>query len=215
MDNYITISNFNKYQHYKLDAASNMIWFKWYTKSISDYKFSRLNCYTRWIYIGLICLATKTENLIPYDLNWILTQITYESNTKELDEAINRLAKEGVILIGDLIMIKAKQDSSSKEPLKNVEEYQTKSLEQKIVVAYKMLKGFNQDDREWDKLNFGRYMKSAKQLSTYFKGDWDTLKKCLISKSEDFNNAHLSWTLETVVKHAPDWKLKHDKKQGG
>ena len=82
---------------------------------------------------------------------------------------------------------------------------------QKIVCAYKALKGFDMEDRAWDKLNFKRCSKSAKQLLEYFDNNWETVVKCLESLAKEFNHKCLEWTLETCVKWASEWKLKQEK----
>lgn len=81
---------------------------------------------------------------------------------------------------------------------------------QKIVLAYKVAKGFEFEDKGWDKLNFKRCSKSAKQLIGYFK-DYRTAIICIDELSKDFNQKGLEWTIETIVKHASVWQLK---KQG-
>jgi hypothetical protein len=70
---------------------------------------------------------------------------------------------------------------------------------QKIVLAYKLKKGFQKDDKEWDKLNFGRCMKSAKVVI------------CIDILGNRFNSKGLDWRIETIVKNASDYKLNKEK----
>ncbi len=80
----------------------------------------------------------------------------------------------------------------------------------KIIVVYKQVKGFKPDDCKWDKLNFARYIKSAKKLMDYL-GDLQTAAECIVETGEMLDNKGLSWTLETIVKHVSDWKLKRER----
>jgi hypothetical protein len=80
--NCLEIKNLEKYQHYK---DRNMVWIKWHISSLQDYKFSKLKDNQKWLFIGLVCLACKTDNKIPIDYEWIKTQIAYTSNTLKSD----------------------------------------------------------------------------------------------------------------------------------
>ena len=79
---FISIKSFDEYQHYK---DRNMIWFKWHIGCLSDYKFTNLKDRQKWLFIGLICLACKTNNKIPKDYDWIKKQISYESSSIKED----------------------------------------------------------------------------------------------------------------------------------
>jgi hypothetical protein len=89
--------------------------------------------------------------------------------------------------------------------------YSIKTTTEKIITSYKLLQGVKQDDRKWDKLYYSRFVRAAKQLETVFDGNWEIIKKCLIEISDGFTKSNLSWTLDTVVKHAYNWKLKREK----
>lgn len=81
-----------------------------------------------------------------------------------------------------------------------------------LVILYKVTKGVDYDNRVWDKIHFGRATRSAKEILMIL-GSFETSKKCLEELAEKFESNDLSWTLETIVKHAFDWKLeKGDKK---
>jgi len=79
-----------------------------------------------------------------------------------------------------------------------------------LVIFYKITKNIEFDDRFWDSKNFARNMLSAKDLLKIC-GTFADSKLCLEQLSVQFDKANLSWTLETIVKHAYDWKSK----QGG
>lgn len=84
-----------------------------------------------------------------------------------------------------------------------------------LVMNYKLIKEVEYDDRVWDKRNWGRSMAAAKDLLEICK-IYEMSKRCLEELSKHFNDSNLSWTFETVTKHAHDWKNKqrgqHDRK---
>ncbi len=82
-----------------------------------------------------------------------------------------------------------------------------------IVVYYKVLAGFEFDDRSWDKINFARYMRSAKELLEVC-GDFEIAKRCLEDLSKKFIDIGCEWNLRTIVNHAPEWKLRRGKNDG-
>lgn len=63
------------------------------------------------------------------------------------------------------------------------------------------------DDREWDERHWARVSASAKALLK-ITGGIDDAKQCLGEIGEEFDKKGLSWTLETVVKWAHEWRKK-------
>jgi len=78
---------------------------------------------------------------------------------------------------------------------------------QKVVNAYKIVKGIDKNDKGWDKANFGRYSKAAKSLLGLFVG-MESAVAYVIAQGNEFTDKGLSWTLETVARHAWDNKGK-------
>lgn len=82
-----------------------------------------------------------------------------------------------------------------------------------IVVFYKVTKGFEFDDRVWDKTHFGRCRKAAKDLLQVC-GTFEIAKRCLEQTAERFSEIGCDWSLETVLKHSHEWMIrrkgKHD-----
>lgn len=76
---------------------------------------------------------------------------------------------------------------------------------QKVVTAFKMLQGFERDDKSWDKMHFARFSKSAKQLVD-FMGSWKDAVDCCQDVYEKLTSKGLTVTLETICKHSGDWK---------
>lgn len=75
---------------------------------------------------------------------------------------------------------------------------------QKVVLVFKMVSGYDKDDKAWDKLNFARCSKTAKNLVDFF-GDWKRAADCVQDVYEKLNAKGLTVTIETIQKHAADW----------
>lgn len=81
-----------------------------------------------------------------------------------------------------------------------------------LVIFYKVTKGIEYDNRVWDKIHFARCMKAAKDILMALES-FETSKKCIEELSDRFNSNSLTWSLETIVKHAFDWKLEQGEKK--
>jgi len=69
---YFSIKNFEKFQHYK---DRNPSWIKLYFETLQDYKFSLLTEKTQLHLIKIWLLASRLENVLPYDPIFIKKQI--------------------------------------------------------------------------------------------------------------------------------------------
>lgn len=65
---YLKVKNFERFQHYK---DRNPPWIKLYNDILDDYEFARLQDATKWLAVGLWLLASRYENRIPADPEWI------------------------------------------------------------------------------------------------------------------------------------------------
>lgn len=73
---------------------------------------------------------------------------------------------------------------------------------QKVLMAYKIGRGFELDDKEWDKENCNRYCRAAKSLLDFFGGDWDPAADFILQKCKDLGKTDLNWNLNTIARHA-------------
>lgn len=85
---------------------------------------------------------------------------------------------------------------------------------QRIILAYKRWKNYADDDKDWDKLYFPRYSKSAKHLLDFFGGDLDKAFDCMEALATDYDAKNLTWTLETIVKNAEHWRYRNGQTSG-
>jgi hypothetical protein len=65
---YIEVVNFDRFQHYK---DRNPPWIKLYGTLLDDYQFSRLQDASKMHLLGIWLLASKCENRVPADPQWI------------------------------------------------------------------------------------------------------------------------------------------------
>lgn len=75
-----------------------------------------------------------------------------------------------------------------------------------LICAYKVLKGFAWDDRNWDKRHQPRARKAAKDLIEAC-GGLIPAHECMKALAKRFKDAGLDWNFNTLVKHADDWML--------
>lgn len=123
-----------------------------------------------------------------------------EDFKKELNDLLDKYFKEDGI-----IELKPEKKPSKVEDLR------------KIVLTFKIVSGYEKDDRKWDSMFYSRYMKSAKELLN-FMGDWRMACDCIQDVYEKLASKGLTVTFETIVKHSADWKrdyLELEGKRGG
>lgn len=83
----LSIPNWNTYQHYK-DRRPE--WIKLYRLLLSEYSFCCLNDSEKWLYIGLLLLASESENALKDDILWIKRRLSITSR-KINENSIERL----------------------------------------------------------------------------------------------------------------------------
>jgi len=84
--------------------------------------------------------------------------------------------------------------------------YETKTDLQKIVLGFKLKMGNPKEDREWDKVYFPRFSKPARELLALFRGDVGHCLDCIEKIVDKLERDKLTWTPETIVKHAANWQ---------
>lgn len=83
---------------------------------------------------------------------------------------------------------------------------QPKTDVQKVVSGFKAVMNVPDSDREWDAVYFRRYSRPAADLLRLCGGDVLVVADCIDQVSAAMEKKGLSWTPETIVKHAGDWK---------
>ncbi|TXH40873.1 MAG: hypothetical protein E6Q97_38870 [Desulfurellales bacterium] len=77
---------------------------------------------------------------------------------------------------------------------------------QKVVLGFKGALGVPENDKGWDEVYFPRYSRPARELVKLFDGNLGRIGDCIDHVSGALERRGLSWTPETIVKHAGDWK---------
>ena len=91
---YFRVVNLEKYQHY---TKRNPPWIKLHASTLEDYDFGRLQDASKMHLCAIWLLASRTDNKIPWDPEWIAKRI---NATSEVD--LNSLQDAGFIeLTGD------------------------------------------------------------------------------------------------------------------
>ena len=88
---YFSVKNWLKYQHYK---NRNPPWIKLYKTLLTDYEFCGLPDASKFHYIGIMLLAAREGNEIPYDPEWVRQQIAASSKVD-----LDILKDAGLLLI--------------------------------------------------------------------------------------------------------------------
>lgn len=97
---YIIINDFRDFIHYN---DRPVIWLKLYYSILDSVRFYQLTSFEKWIFIGLLLLASKKDNKLLYEKNFLkakLINFETEKNKQEtLETAINSLEREDLIAI--------------------------------------------------------------------------------------------------------------------
>ncbi len=98
----IKIKNWEKHQHYKDRRPP---WIKLHVELLDDYNYIRLHDDSKLLLIHLWLLASKVDNCIPYDLDYLTKKLPIkvkESSLKDLEE-------QGFILVASGSLSSCKQ----------------------------------------------------------------------------------------------------------
>jgi hypothetical protein len=79
------VKNFERFQHYKDRSPP---WIKLYNELLDDYDFGRLRDASKMHLIAIWLLASRSENKIPYDPEWIARRIN-ATDAIDLDGLLN------------------------------------------------------------------------------------------------------------------------------
>lgn len=86
---FFRVKDFERHQHYKDRAPP---WIKFYNSILDDYNYTRLPDASRSHLVAIMLLASRTENRIPFDAEWVRMAI---KATTTVD--INALLEAGFI----------------------------------------------------------------------------------------------------------------------
>lgn len=98
-----SVKNFEKFQHYKDRSPP---WIKLYNELLDDYEFGRLQDASKMHLISIWLLASRSDNKLPYDSEWVARRI---NATEPVN--LDALAEAGFIVV-DQSLHKAEQPAS-------------------------------------------------------------------------------------------------------
>lgn len=74
----------------------------------------------------------------------------------------------------------------------------------RAITAFKIVSGYDKDDKSWDKMYYSRYAREAKDLISFL-GTWQKAVVCIQDIYEKFSDLGLTVTFNTITKHAAEW----------
>jgi len=123
---YIEIKNFRQYQHYHTKSITS--WIKLYFSILDEYGFEQLSPAGKWYFVGLLLLAGKMKNNIPFDPEYLSKKLGGKS--KEIKETILFLISNNyIILREDKIRIDKIREDSQKPNRQSIDNVKTKPKE--------------------------------------------------------------------------------------
>ena len=78
---FISIKDFDKYQHFK---KANPPWVKMYRSTFSEREFMRMPVASKFLYLGLVMLASEGCNRVPYDIHYISHRLATNFSQNDL-----------------------------------------------------------------------------------------------------------------------------------
>lgn len=90
-----SVKNYERFQHYKDRSPP---WIKLYNELLDDYEFARLQDASKLHLILIWLLASRSDNVLPYDAGWIGKRI---NATSKVD--LDALRKAGFILVNQTL----------------------------------------------------------------------------------------------------------------
>jgi phage replication O-like protein O len=103
-----------------------------------------------------------------------------------------------------------KDNYSGGASFKEKQQPKPRTAVQEIVEFFKQLKGYK--DPDWNGKHFSRHTAPAKELLRVCNGDIADAKACMKWVADICENKALQWTLETVYKKEPDYRVQVGKK---
>lgn len=75
-----------------------------------------------------------------------------------------------------------------------------------LLLCFKATQGYESSHAEWDRVCIKRYANDAADLLALFDGNWKLAVQCIAEVGGRLSDIQRSWTLDTIIKHAPEWR---------
>lgn len=112
---FLSIKNFEKYQHFK---KANPPWIKLYRSLFTDREFILLPTTAKYLYIGLVMLASEGCNRVPNDLHFISHRLAMkhsEIDLKPLYKAGFLVASESTVYRETISQRRDREETETEE----------------------------------------------------------------------------------------------------
>lgn len=112
---FLSIKNFEKYQHFK---KANPPWIKLYRSIFTDREFILLPTAAKYLYIGLVMLASEGCNRVPNDLHFISHRLAMkhsEIDLKPLYKAGFLVASESTVYRETISQRRDREETETEE----------------------------------------------------------------------------------------------------
>lgn len=159
---FLSIKNFEKYQHFKKAMPP---WIKLYRSMYGDRDFMMLSISSRYLYIGLIMLASEGCNRVANDPPWIAQRLAISPS----DIDLKPLYKSGLLIASESSVRRYTEETESETEKSRVESAIAPTL--KVVSKPKAVKrplptDFTFDDRS-KQMAEGRGLNVHAELSAF------------------------------------------------
>lgn len=178
-----------------------------------------LNETEKWLYLGLLILAGSTQNKIPDDANYLKNRLNLTNTNSEITEMTTKIVRTFPKLIRNRGFLKFKNFSKLHNIIGKSEgspkEVHRKASIDKIILDYIRIKGWvslTEKNKNLTSEIYQRNGRVTKRFLTMVNDDTKIAGEAIEGLGKTFDGKGLSWTLETIVKHFPDW-LKNKKEK--
>lgn len=110
---FLAVKNWRRFQHY---TNRNPPWIKFHKALLDDTKFNDLGAQTRLMYVLLLLVAARKENLIPKNVQWLAGEVNMPVSATR--KAVDTLVSVGFLYEGtpaDIASRVASEDASDRD----------------------------------------------------------------------------------------------------
>jgi len=201
---------------------ANIHWIKLEKRLLNDYRFYTLSEESQLIFLKLLMLAAETNNKIPKNNGVIKNALRSKQSETKIEECINEIKinfpkfkeNKGFYFFREWsnrcnwIAKKEHQWNSEGTPKDAVDKNRIDKIRiDKIIKEYITLQGWDKELKEKQSLLTEIYKRNcapAKRLILAANND-ELVIKVMRQMGSFYKQKGLSWTLETVLKHFPEF----------
>lgn len=173
---FLSIKNFEKYQHFK---KANPPWIKLYRSTLNDRAFINLPTVSKYVYLGLLILASEGCNKVFNDPSWISHRLAIK--VSELD--IRPLYKAGFLIASESTAYRETISQSRDRVETETEERERDAPPLKVLSLKKAMRTIHESDSPTDK-----HRAFAAQLNIDIGPEWAKFKNYCLAHDKRYAN---------------------------